>query len=208
MRIGIFGGTFDPPHIGHINACKAFLEQVELDVLYVMPVYQPPHKNIFSGTNVDSRLEMAKIAFSSLSSKVVVSDLEIKREVRSYTAETIAQLKSEIDDAEIYFLCGTDMILTMDLWYKPEYIFKNATIVYVRRENDVEITEQIANKCLHYKSKFDAKIISITANAIEASSTEIREAIVNSNGEIPFVTNDIYKYIIENKLYEKKQNEI
>ena len=208
MKIGIFGGTFDPPHIGHINACKAFLEQVELDVLYVMPVYQPPHKNIFSGTNVDSRLEMAKIAFSSLSNKVLVSDLEIKREGRSYTAETIKQIKSQISDAEIYFLCGTDMILTMDSWYQPEYIFENATIVYIRRENDIYITGQIAKKCSIYKSKFNANIISITANAIEASSTEIRDAIVNSNGEIPFITAEIYKYIIENKLYEKKQNEI
>ena len=204
MKIGIFGGTFDPPHIGHINACKAFLEQVELDILYVIPVYLPPHKDIFSGTSVNSRLEMAKIAFSSLSSKVTVSDLEIKREGKSYTADTIKQFKSDFDSAEIYFLCGTDMILTMDLWYKPEYIFENAKIVYVRREDDENITRKIENKCIFYKEKYGANIISIQTNAIEVSSTEIREVVLKNRGNSSFLTAELRKYIAENNLYENK----
>lgn len=204
MKIGIFGGTFDPPHIGHINACNAFLEQVDLDTLYVIPVYLPPHKNIFSGTDVNSRLEMAKIAFSSLSSKVIVSDLEIKREGRSYTADTIKQFKRDFDGAEIYFLCGTDMILTMDLWYKPEYIFANAKIVYIRREEDENITQQIENKCKYYKEKYGASIISIKTDAIEISSSEIRDEMLKNDGNSSFLTPDLIKYIAENNLYEKK----
>lgn len=204
MKIGIFGGTFDPPHVGHINACKAFLEQVDLDVLYVMPVYIPPHKNMFSGTNVNSRLDMAKIAFSPLSSKVIVSDLEIKREGKSYTADTIRQIKNDVKNAEIFFLCGTDMILTMDLWYKPEYIFANATIVYIRREDDESITHKIENKCLYYKEKYGADIISIVTDAIQISSTEIRKTVSKSMGYSSFLTPELCKYITENKLYEKK----
>ena len=199
MKIGIFGGTFDPPHIGHINACKAFLEQVDLDVLYIMPVYLPPHKNIFSGTSVNSRLDMAKIAFSPLSSKVLVSDLEIRREGKSYTADTIKQLKNDIENAEIFFLCGTDMILTMDFWYKPEYIFSNATIVYVRREDDENITNEIDKKCILYKEKYCANIISIKTKAIDISSSEIRSDLLNCESGL---TPEIYDYITKNNLYE------
>ncbi|MBO5380013.1 MAG: nicotinate (nicotinamide) nucleotide adenylyltransferase [Clostridia bacterium] len=202
MRIGIFGGTFDPPHIGHISACKAFLEHVEIDVLYIIPVYMPPHKNISSGTDECDRLEMSRRAFEPLSDKVFVSDLEIKRGGRSYTADTIKQIKSENENAEIFFLCGTDMILTMDCWYKPEYIFANATIVYARRESETEITEKIAEKCELYKQKFGAHIIYTENNAIEASSTEIREAVIKNDNASGLLSKAVYDYIKEKNLYK------
>ena len=200
MRIGIYGGTFDPPHNGHINACKTFLDNVELDVLYVIPVYMPPHKMQKSDTSPQTRLEMSKIAFSDLSSKVTVSDIEIKREGKSYTADTIRYFKENYQDAEIFFLCGTDMILTMDFWYKPEYIFNNATIVYVRRENDSVTTEEIAKKCAFYQEKFDAKIIYLKMDTIEISSTDIRNSI-NENRLNTLVSPEIYNFIKENGLY-------
>lgn len=203
MKIGIYGGTFDPPHIGHINACKAFLEQIELDVLYVIPVYKPPHKDIFSGTDVASRLEMTRIAFQELSPKIVVSDIEIKREGRSYTADTLKYFKSELNNPEIYFLCGTDMILTMDFWYKPEYIFKNATIVYARRESEKRITVEIDAKCKLYEEKYNAKILSIDLNATEVSSSDIRNRISKNENEV-YLTPSIYDYILKNGLYKEK----
>ena len=201
MRIGIFGGTFDPPHIGHISACKSFLEYVELDILYIIPVYMPPHKDIHSGTSEDDRLEMARLAFLPLSDKIFVSDLEIKRGGRSYTADTIKQIKAENENAEIFFLCGTDMILTMDLWYKPEYIFANATIVYARRENENEITEKIAKKCELYKQKYGASIIYTENNAIEASSTEIRKAITENNFS-GLLSKSVFDYVNKKNLYK------
>lgn len=205
MKIGIYGGTFDPPHIGHINACKTFLDSVELDILYVIPVYTPPHKMLKSDTDALTRLEMSKIAFSGLSNKVLVSDLEIKREGKSYTADTIRYFKENYEDAEIFFLCGTDMILTMDFWYKPDYIFENATIVYVRRENDELTAEKIAKKCAYYEEKFGAKIIYLQMNTVEASSTEIRNAINDENRLKGLVSPQIYNFIIENGLYLDKE---
>ncbi len=201
MKIGIYGGTFDPPHIGHINACKAFLENVELDILYVIPVFTPPHKMQKSNTDAMSRLEMTKLAFSELSSKVIVSDLEIKREGKSYTADTIRYFKENYESADIYFLCGTDMILTMDFWYKPDYIFENATIVYVRRENDAENTEKIAKKCAFYEEKFNAKIVYLSMNTVEISSTDIRNAIKDKDKLKKLVSPKIYSYITEKGLY-------
>ena len=127
--------------------------------------------------------------------------MEIKRGGRSYTADTIKQIKSENENAEIFFLCGTDMILTMDCWYKPEYIFANATIVYARRESETEITEKIAEKCELYKQKFGAHIIYTENNAIEASSTEIREAVIKNDNASGLLSKAVYDYIKEKNLY-------
>lgn len=198
MKIGIYGGTFDPPHIGHIEAFKAFLKQFDFDKAFVIPVYKPPHKDLHSSVSVEDRLNMTKLAFENVGENVVVSDIEIKRQGKSYTADTIAHFKSEGYD-DIYFLCGTDMILTMDLWYKPEYIFQNATVVYVRREHDSEITEKIDCKVKEYEKKFGAKIVSLDADVIEISSTDVRAGIVN--GELSYLTDSIKDYIVKGGLY-------
>ena len=201
MKIGIYGGTFDPPHLGHINACKAFLEAIPLDTLYVMPASGPPHKTINSDVSPQKRLEMTEIAFSKLSNKIAVSDLEFKRQGKSYTAETIRLFKENFKDVEIYFLCGTDMILTMDMWYKPEYIFANAKIVYVRRENQQEITIKIDEKCKLYKEKYNADIIYLSLDTREMSSSEIRNAILEKKELSGYLSPEIIEYISQNGLY-------
>lgn len=201
MKIGIFGGTFDPPHLGHISVCKAFLNTIELDALYVMPAYIPPHKTVISGVNADKRFKMSEIAFSSLSNKIIVSDIEFKREGKSYTAHTLKYFKENFKDIEIYFLCGTDMILTMDMWYCPEYIFENAKIVYARRENDSDITKSIDLKCKIYKEKYNAEIIYLTTDVKEMSSSEIRKAISCGNDLSKYLSKEIIDFIKENKMY-------
>lgn len=201
MKIGIFGGTFDPPHLGHISVCKAFLNTIELDALYVMPAYIPPHKTVISGVNADKRFKMSEIAFSNLSDKIIVSDIEFKREGKSYTAHTLKYFKENFKNIEIYFLCGTDMILTMDMWYCPEYIFENAKIVYARRENDSDITQSIDLKCKIYKEKYNAEIIYLTTDVKEMSSSEIRKAISCGNDLSKYLSKEIIDFIKENKMY-------
>lgn len=200
MRVGIFGGTFNPPHIGHINICKLFLEKLSLDKLFVIPANVPPHKQISSNTTSKERLEMARIAFSNISSNVIVSDLEMKRIGKSYTADTIEELKSQGYN-DLYFLCGTDMILTLDSWYKPDYIFENATIVYIRRENDPENNKLLEEKISLYTTKFGAKIVNIQVDPIELSSSMVREAVKNGFDITKMITPDIYNYIESKKLY-------
>ena len=198
MRIGIYGGTFDPPHLGHIAALKAFISQFEFEKVFVIPVFMPPHKSLHSTVTAQDRLNMSKIAFEGLKDNVLISDIEVKRQGKSYTADTIAYFKSEGYD-DIYFLCGTDMILTLDSWYRPDYIFENATIVYVRRESDLENTEKINLKVKDYQERFNAKIIPLYTNVIEVSSTEIRNNVLNK--EFSFLTDGVKKYIIEGGLY-------
>ncbi len=170
-RVGIYGGTFNPPHVGHIEAAKAFITQAKLDTLIIMPAFIPPHKQTDNLVNCDDRLEMCRLAFGNIPN-TEISDLEISRGGKSYTYLTLQELAS--NDTELYFLCGTDMILTMDTWKNPEIIFTLAKICYIRRESDNAISELLIEKCGDYFQKYGADIIQINTEAIEISSSEIR----------------------------------
>lgn len=201
MRVGIFGGTFDPPHIGHINMCKLFLNELSLDKLYVIPAYIPPHKIIKSNTSVCERFEMAEIAFSNVSNKIIISNIEIKREGKSYTADTLKAFREQGYD-DLYFLCGTDMLLTLDRWYNPEYIFESTAIVCVRRENEKKNDILIKEKIALYEQKYNARVILLNADAIEISSSEVRNAIKSGENISSYITDEIYNYIKNNNLYK------
>ena len=195
-RVGIFGGTFNPPHVGHIEAAKAFVKKAELDILIIMPAFIPPHKEYISSVNCNERLEMCKIAFKNVD-KAQVSDLEISRGGKSYTYLTLQELSD--DESELFFLCGTDMILSMDTWKCPEIIFSLSNICYIRRESDAKFTELIDQKCKLYNEKFGANVIPIDADVIEISSSEIRNGECNLQ---TFLTDDVLGYILEKGLYK------
>ena len=202
MIIGIYGGTFDPPHIGHIQACKNFLDSFKVDKMYVIPTSIPPHKIRNSIVDGVTRLEMCKIAFENLSPDIEVSDVELNRQGKSYTADTIKHFK-ELGNDTIYFLCGTDMFLTLDKWYKPEYILSNAVIVCMRRECDNHNTLAIKEKALVYEDKFNAKIHFLNYDAIEISSSEIRENIEDESIKNA-LSPDVLAFIRANGLYGKE----
>lgn len=195
-RIGIFGGTFNPPHIGHIEAAKSFIKGAELDKLIIMPAFIPPHKEYISTVTCEERLEMCKLAFSSIDN-TYVSDHEISRGGTSYTYLTLQEFYN--DKSELYFLCGTDMILSLDKWRNPDIIFSLATICYIRRENDSSISNILENKCREYKMRFGAHIIPIDSNVITISSSEIRECIRDKSD---YLNSDVLDYILEKGLYK------
>lgn len=196
LRVGIFGGTFNPPHIGHVEAAKAFVKEANLDELIVMPAFIPPHKEFTSTVSGEQRLTMCNLAFADVK-KAKVSDLEITRGGKSYTYLTLQELSNESYD--LFFLCGTDMILTMDTWKNPEIIFSLATICYIRREADSETTLLISEKCKEYKEKYGARILPINAEVIEISSSEIRNSLETSSS---YLLPEVTKYIKGERLYE------
>ena len=169
-RVGVYGGTFNPPHVAHVMVAEQFAKAMALDELIIIPSNLPPHKE-FSGTvRADERLEMTKLAFSHIDS-ATVSDMEMKRGGKSYTVDTLRALSS--DDRDLYFLLGTDMLLTLDSWYMPDEIFKLATICYVRRESDPEVSSELLRKEKEYREHFGAKIVAIDADVIEISSCRL-----------------------------------
>ena len=198
-RIGIYGGTFSPPHLGHVRAAEVFLKAVELDKLLIIPDFLPPHKQLDGNVTAEDRLQMCKKAFEHIE-RAQISDMEIKRGGKSYTALTLQELSSA--DSELYFLCGTDMFLTLDQWYKPEIIFDLANICYVRRENAYENEELIKIKTEQYIKKFGARIIDIESNVTEISSTELRAALnKKSPAASSFLPEKVYEYILKKGIY-------
>ncbi len=196
--IAFYGGTFSPPHIGHIHAARMFAEAIQPKKLLIIPSSIPPHKQIVNGADDQDRLEMCRLAFADISG-AEVSDIEFHREGKSYTADTIAQLHEDYD--RVAMLIGTDMLLTLDTWYHPAYIFSHAELYCFRRENDPEITSAIEMKNEEYFRKYHKRVIVLPGEAISVSSTQIRDAL-KSGDTSELLTPAVAAYIKERGLYQ------
>lgn len=200
MRIGIFGGTFSPPHMGHVRAARAFIEDIELDKLLVIPTFISPHKEGQKIEDPALRMEMCRLAFKM--ERCQVSDIEIRRGGKSYTVLTLEELAEIYSGAELFLLCGTDMFLTLGKWFRAEDIFKMCTIVYVRRELEERVQWEIKEKNDLYTEQFGAKIRHITLKPIELSSTEVRETNKNDGDISEMVPPEVEELIRRKGLYE------
>ena len=196
-RIGIYGGSFSPPHRGHISAVRGFSETVKPDKLLIIPTYEPPHKVLADGVSALDRLAMCRLAFTDIP-HVEVSDLEILREGKSYTSDTLRALTAP--NRKLAFLIGTDMMLTLDAWHEPEVIFSLADLYCVRRESDADMTLAIARQDETYNENVGRTVRILETPIQEVSSTEIRESL--SRGETPeYLTSEVFAYIRERGLY-------
>lgn len=200
LRVGIYGGAFAPIHVGHVAAAKAFMEQMWLDVLFVIPTGISPHKQMSAGASNADRLEMCRRAFEGIEG-VIVSDIEIRRDGASYTVDTLRSLAD--DDRRLFMLCGTDMILTLDSWHEPDEIFKLSYPVYIRRENDESLDEKLIAKVTEYRNKYGKNVVKIKAPAIEISSSDIRKRIADGEDISALVPAAVADYIKEKGLYKQ-----
>lgn len=196
-RIGIYGGSFSPPHNGHIKAAEAFLEQMWLDFLFVIPAAIPPHKAP-PDVSAEDRLNMTRLAFSGMEG-VYVSDMELLRRGPSYTVDTLRELYGE--DKRLFLLLGTDMVLTLDEWKDPEEIFKLSYPVYARREKDKILDEKILAKLALYKEKYGKMVTKLTMDPIEISSSQVRERIASGRSISDLVPASVEDYIKAHHLY-------
>lgn len=196
-RIAIYGGSFSPPHIGHYRALEGLIRQERPDRTLVIPALVPPHKQLKGNASPAQRMEMCRIAFGDL--LVTVSDMELNRGGTSYTVLTLRELKSE--DNTLLLLCGTDMFLTLDTWYCPEEIFALAEIVYMRREEDVGVSEELQKKAEEYRKKFAATVHELVFKPLEISSTELRNMISNGEDTTNYLHPAVREYIEQCQLY-------
>ena len=199
MRIGIYGGTFSPIHNGHVAAARAFMEQMWLDILYVMPTGISPHKQMKGDATARDRYEMCRLAFSGVDG-VIVSDLELRREGKSYTVDTLRQMYHP--DNRLFFLMGTDMLMTLDHWREPEEIFRLCYPVYVRRETDASLDEAIVQKIAEYNARYGKVVRRIVTPAIEVSSTTVRDTVAAGGDVSGMVPAAVAAYIHEKGLYK------
>ena len=198
IRIGVYGGTFAPVHNGHLAAAKAFIEQMQLDILYVIPAAIPPHKQIDASDDPAHRYRMCELAFWN-EEKVLVSDMEIARGGKSFTVDTLRALAAP--DRRLFLLMGTDMMLTLDTWRESEEIFKLCYPIYARRENDPILEARIVKKNNEYLAKYGKIVRRLMCDAIELSSTEIRDLVAADKPISHLVPPVVEQYIEKHGLY-------
>lgn len=206
MKIGIYGGTFNPPHLGHLISARFAMEYLGLDKLLFIPAAIPPHKILPEGSAAaERRLEMMELAADSmlLRGQAEVTDMELRREGKSYTADTLRELRAEYPDDELWLLMGTDMFLTLQNWYQPEVICSLAHLAaFARTEADTGEMLEIQGKYL--SGTFGAKVCIIQLpQIIPISSTRLREALEKGEGS-RYLPPSVYGYILRNGLYGTK----
>lgn len=203
MKIGIYGGTFNPPHLGHLAAAQAAVAALGLDKLLLIPAAIPPHKALPQDTPApEHRLAMVeKMADAmGLPETVEVSAMELDRPGASYTADTLAAIHQQYPQAELWLLVGTDMFLTLHLWRDPAAILKLAGVcAFGRTEQDGE--PLFAPQREHLAKTFGGRVTTITLpGLVDVSSTRLRELLAGGGGR-EYLIPAVYGYILLQQLY-------
>ena len=198
MRIGLFGGTFNPPHAGHIALAKSAVKELSLSKLLLMPAFIPPHKPLPPGSaDAEERFEMTALAAESIPGGEA-SRLELQREERSYTVDTLRELREIYPEDEIFLIVGGDMFLSLDHWFRAQEIFRLARIAAAaREEEELPLLEKQKGEL---ERRFGARVTLLSHRVLRVSSSEIREAVARG-GECPLLPEKIREYIRERKLY-------
>ncbi|MBR3556582.1 MAG: nicotinate (nicotinamide) nucleotide adenylyltransferase [Oscillospiraceae bacterium] len=198
MRRGFLGGTFNPPHLGHVRAAAAAAKELGLETLYVIPAGIPPHKELpEGGADGMQRLEMARLAFEGIPGLIVL-DWELKRAGKSYTADTVERLLSEDPAGELWILCGTDMFETLPDWYRGDWLMRTLHVAaYPRKTGEEGKIDALAES---YRRSHGTEIRRIGVEALEVSSTELRTLLQEGKGAT-LLPKEVYRYILRNRLY-------
>ncbi len=202
-RIGIYGGTFNPPHIGHLQAARHAVRALGLSKLLLIPDRIAPHKLMPQGSPTPwQRLEMVEIAASG-EEKLVVSDMELMREGKSYTCDTVAALAKQYPEAKLYLIMGTDMFLSFQTWKNPEEIVKRAALAVLYRGQAGE-REQI-EECAAKMRQSGTEVVTLLNPVTEISSTQLRRMLVMGCGD-SFLPKGVGAYIAQSGLYGVGKN--
>lgn len=197
-KIGIFGGSFNPPHRGHILALCEFREKLGLDRVLVIPSAAPPHKTLTANSaSAQQRLQMTCLAVQKLPFAQVL-DIELQRDGLSYTADTLAELRELFPNDELYLLMGTDMFLSFGKWYHPERITETATIAVAYRD---KTGKPALSACAEeLRERFHAQIVWVENSFLPYSSTSVRAMLAFHCAE-SYLTPEVLDYIRQNNLY-------
>ena len=201
MKIGIYGGTFNPIHRGHLTAARAAMDVLGLDRLLLIPASVPPHKALPQGSAEPAdRLEMAALACAQLGPVAQALDIELHRTGPSYTVDTLRQLRMEHPEDELWLLMGTDMFLSLETWHRAAEVMSLAHIGAFDRAHPQPGEDLAAQKRL-LETKYGADV-AIIANrqVIDLSSTQVREALAAGRGR-DLLTDPVYGYIQRRGLY-------
>ena len=199
MKIAIYGGSFNPPHLGHLEAAKTVCAELAPDKLLIIPDNIPPHKAMDPGSpTAEERLALCRIAFRSITG-AEISDMEIRRRGKSYTAHTVRELRGRYPDDELFLVVGSDMLLSFEEWYEFEYLLSECTLAVVSREED-DLDALRAHKAL-LSEKYAARVHILQHAPLPMNSSDIRVWLRLRLGS-DLLDNAVYAEIIRRRYYE------
>ncbi len=199
MKTAIYGGSFNPPHLGHVKAAAAVREKLEPDRFLIIPTNIPPHKDMAEDSpSPEQRMELCRLAFQDIPG-VELSDLEIKREGRSYSADTVSILRQKYPEDELYLVIGSDMFLSFCQWYKFQYLLDNCVLTVLSREEDDR--QELECFKTELEEKYGAKVLLLSHEPLPMSSEEIRDRLRLGLGS-DMLPQAVYAEIIRKRYYE------
>ena len=199
MKIAIYGGSFNPPHNGHREAAATALRCLKPDRLLVVPDRLPPHKELSDGSpSPAERMELCRLAFASLPD-AEVSDIELRREGASYTAETIEAMREQYPNDELTLILGADMLYCFEQWYRFRYLLTECSLaVLPRLDEDID---RLPGRIQALTDQYGARITMLPHVPVEISSSEIRARLSRRLGA-ELVPQEVYAEIIRRRYYE------
>ncbi|MCR5808023.1 MAG: nicotinate-nucleotide adenylyltransferase [Clostridiales bacterium] len=197
MKIGIFGGTYDPVHLGHIWTARSVKDELELNKLFMVVAADPPHKPNNDRTPGAIRYRMLDQALKN-EERIFPSDVELKREGKSYTVDTVAHYKSQYRGAELFLVVGGDMLENFPQWREPARILSMAKLVAVSRPDEARDMRALADSI---EAQFGGRVIISEFTGPDISSTEVRRRMRDAEPVDLLVTREIEHYMYRNALY-------
>ncbi|MGA3286560.1 MAG: nicotinate-nucleotide adenylyltransferase [Bacteroidota bacterium] len=188
-RIGIFGGTFDPPHKGHITIAKEAMKQLSLDTIYFVPAYLPPHKLQHYSMTAKHRLTMVKLAIDG-HKDFKVSTIELQRRGISYTVDTLKAFRCRFPNATLILIIGADNLEQFQSWKSPKAILQLASLAVYKRRG---FNQSLKNQNIAFQP--------IKGQLLQVSSTEIRKRLVKGSTVSKLLSRSIERYIKRHSLY-------
>lgn len=195
-RIGIFGGSFDPPHIGHLVIAELAQRALKLDVVYFVPAYQPPHKKGSHSSTAPQRLTMTRLAVRG-NSRLRVSDVELRRKGISYTVETIQSFRKKFPSSQLFLIIGSDSLEQFHKWKSPTEILALASLIVYRRPRSSRVKGRTRS----------GSVVFIKGPLMEISSTDIRKRIEQGKSIRYLVRDNVGSFIARKGLYSELTKE-
>lgn len=192
MRLGIFGGTFDPPHVGHLLAASDAIEHLALDRLVFVPAAIQPLKSTRETASGADRLAMVRLTVGA-DPRLETDAVELDRDGLSYTVDTLKDFARRFPSADRFFLVGADVLSTFAQWRDPQGVLELATLAVVTRSADSDVMEM--------NEELARRVTPVPTRRVDVSSTEIRDRVRSGRSIHGFVTDAVAEYISSHGLY-------
>ncbi len=197
-KIALMGGAFDPIHYGHLVTAQTVYDNFDVDRVVIMPLGNAPHKEM-KGVSALDRYEMAKRAVCD-NTALAVSAMEIERQGKTYTVDTVAEIKKINPKMTVYFVMGADEILSIDYWKEPERLLKMCSVIAVTRPGFDK--KRVMEKTESVREKYGCEIYFLEVPALDISSSDIRDRLREGKSAKYLLPDQTLRYIEDNHLYK------